>query len=171
MPARCGVVAVFHVAELHVAGLRHEAVDDAVEGDIVIGALAHQLLDLRDMLRREVRPQRDRHVAVLQRDDHGVFGIGGEAPAMPPSRAASTTNNEASFLSCMDVSPEFYFDLNLAVSASATTAGTKGRMSPPIDAIWRTSVAVMVRTEGLAGRNTVCRSGAMVSFMPAICIS
>ena len=61
---------------------------------------------------------------------------------------------------------------NLALSgADATAAGTKGRMSPPIDAIWRTSVAVMVRTEGLAGRKTVCSSGAMVSFMPAICIS
>ena len=37
---RAGVVAVVQVAELHVAGLRHEAVDDAVEGDVVIDALA-----------------------------------------------------------------------------------------------------------------------------------
>ena len=33
------------LAELHVAGLRHEAVDDAVEHDAVIGAFARQFLD------------------------------------------------------------------------------------------------------------------------------
>ena len=60
---------------------------------------------------------------------------------------------------------------NFALSASATASGTNGRMLPPMEAIWRTSVAVIVRTEGLAGRKTVCSSGAMVSFMPAICIS
>ena len=38
-------------------------------------------------------------------------------------------------------------------------------------AIWRTSVAVIGRTAGDAGTNTVCTSGAMVSFIPAICIS
>ena len=80
VPTALGVVAVLHVAVLHVAGLRHEAVDDAVEGDVVVGAFAHQLLDLLDMLGREVGPQRDGHVAVLQRDDHGVFRIGGAAP-------------------------------------------------------------------------------------------
>ena len=58
-----------------------------------------------------------------------------------------------------------------AFSGSTTAFGTKGRMSPPIEAICRTNVAVMVRTDGLAGRKTVCRSGAIVSFMPAICIS
>ena len=38
-------------------------------------------------------------------------------------------------------------------------------------AIWRTNVAVIGRTIGEAGRNTVCTSPAMASFMPAICIS
>ena len=38
-------------------------------------------------------------------------------------------------------------------------------------AIWRTNVAVIGRTSGEAGRNTVCTFGAMVAFMPAICIS
>ncbi len=38
-------------------------------------------------------------------------------------------------------------------------------------AIWRTNVAVIGRTNGEAGRNTVCTPGAMASFMPAICIS
>ena len=42
-----------------VAGLRHEAVDDAVEDDAVIEALARQLLDPRDMVGREVGPELD----------------------------------------------------------------------------------------------------------------
>ena len=56
-------------------------------------------------------------------------------------------------------------------SRAATGAGTKAVMSPPILAIWRTKVAVIGRTAGLAGRNTVWIAGAMVPFIPAICIS
>lgn len=51
---------------------------------------------------------------------------------------------------------------SLAVSRSATTGGTKGVMSPPIRAICRTSVAVMCRSCGDAGRKTVCSQGASV---------
>ena len=39
-----------------IAGLRHEAVDDAMEHDAVIKALLRQRLDLRDVLGREVGP-------------------------------------------------------------------------------------------------------------------
>jgi hypothetical protein len=53
VPARSASKPSGHVAELHVAGLRHEAADHAVEGDVVVGAFAHQLLDLLDMLGRE----------------------------------------------------------------------------------------------------------------------
>ena len=166
------VVALLHVAVAHVAGLGHEAVDDAVEGDVVVGAGAHQLLDLLDMLGREVRPQRDRHVAVLQRDDHGVLGIGGECRRDEGGGEKRENGHERRGEPCK-MHGEFSESqfLNLATSGLTTAFGTKGRMSPPIDAIWRTSVAVMVRTEGLAGRKTVCSSGAIVSFMPAICIS
>jgi hypothetical protein len=46
MPARAGLKEdAALLAELHVAGLRHEAVDDAVEDDAVIGAFAGQFLD------------------------------------------------------------------------------------------------------------------------------
>ena len=44
-------------------------------------------------------------------------------------------------------------------------------MSPPIRAIWRTKVAVIGRAAGLAGRKTVWTAGAIVPFIPAICIS
>ena len=55
--------------------------------------------------------------------------------------------------------------------ARGDAAGTKADTSPPMPAIWRTNVAVIGRTSGEAGRNTVCTFGAMVAFMPAICIS
>src|SRR5262249_54806085 len=46
------------------AGLRHEALDDAVEYDPVVEALAHQRLDALDMLRREIGTQLDHDVAL-----------------------------------------------------------------------------------------------------------
>ena len=56
-------------------------------------------------------------------------------------------------------------------SGRRPTPERSGETSPPIDAIWRTSVAVIGRTDGEAGRKTVCTSGAMAPFMPAISIS
>jgi len=52
-----------------------------------------------------------------------------------------------------------------------TDDGTNCDTSPPIDAICRTSVAVIGRMIGDAGRNTVCTAGAMAPFIPAISIS
>ena len=60
---------------------------------------------------------------------------------------------------------------NFAFSRAATGGGTKGVTSPPMDAICLTSVAVIGRTAGEAGRNTVCTSAAITAFMPAISIS
>ena len=59
----------------------------------------------------------------------------------------------------------------LCFRRAATSGGTKAETSPPMPAIWRTNVAVIGRTGGEAGRKTVCMSGAMAPFMPAICIS
>ena len=61
-----------------------------------------------------------------------------------------------------------WFELGL--SAAATAGRHERAISPPIAAIWRTSVAVMVRT-GAGRQKHGLQSGAMVSFMPAICIS
>src|SRR5262249_4876186 len=44
---------------------------------------------------------------------------------------------------------------NLAFRALATEGGTKAETSPPMPAIWRTKVAVVGRTLGDAGTNTV----------------
>jgi hypothetical protein len=60
---------------------------------------------------------------------------------------------------------------NFAFSAFTTFGGAKGEASPPIEAIWRTSVAVIGLTGDEAGRKTVRISGAIAPFMPAICIS
>ncbi|CUX17864.1 hypothetical protein AGR3A_Cc200054 [Agrobacterium tomkonis CFBP 6623] len=61
-----GAETLFHIAVLHVAGLRHETVDDAVEGDVVISALLGQRLDLRHVLGRDFRHQLDDNGTVLQ---------------------------------------------------------------------------------------------------------
>ncbi len=45
-----------------------------MEGDAVVSALADQLFDLRNMLWRKVGTKLDGHVAILQLENHGVFG-------------------------------------------------------------------------------------------------
>jgi hypothetical protein len=60
---------------------------------------------------------------------------------------------------------------NFAFSAATTLGGANGATSPPIAAIWRTRVAVIGRTGEEAGKNTVCISGAIAPFMPAMFIS
>src|SRR5688572_20939357 len=59
------------------------------------------------------------------------------------------------------------FDFSLLATPGETNCETL----PPIMAICRTSVPVMCRTPGLAGRNTVSTSGTIAPFVPAICIS
>ena len=58
-----------------VAGLRHETVDDAVEHDAVVKALARERLQPLDMVRREIGPKLDRHGAVLQLKEERIFRI------------------------------------------------------------------------------------------------
>jgi len=60
---------------LHIARLGHEAIDHPVEGDVVIGAGARQLLDARHVLGRHVGEKLHDHRAILQLDDEGIFGI------------------------------------------------------------------------------------------------
>jgi hypothetical protein len=62
VPARRALIAVRDIAELDVAGLGHEAVDDAVEGDVVVGALAHE--QFLDRARRAWVPRSGRSAIV-----------------------------------------------------------------------------------------------------------
>ena len=76
MPARAGLKSLAaRLAELHVAGLRHEAVDDAVEDDAVIGAFARQFLDAGDMAGRQVRQKLDDDLALGGLHEDRVFRI------------------------------------------------------------------------------------------------
>src|ERR1700709_2208131 len=68
---------------LRTSGLRHETVDDAMEHDAVVKALAHQFLDTRDMARREIGPHLDGNGALGGFEDqsivvvsHALFSIG-----------------------------------------------------------------------------------------------
>ena len=63
------------LAEFHVAGLRHEAVDDAVEHDAVIGAFARQFLDARDMAGRQIGQQFDDDIALGRLHDQRVLAV------------------------------------------------------------------------------------------------
>ena len=76
---------------LAVAGLRHEAVDHAVERHVVVIALARQLLDPLGMLGREVGAQLDDDAALGGVDDDRVrlVEIGGQRLGDRGGRAGS----------------------------------------------------------------------------------
>ena len=58
-----------------VAGLGHEARNDAVECQSVIELVLHQRLELGHSLRRPVRVKLDRDLAVLRGENDGVVGV------------------------------------------------------------------------------------------------
>ena len=61
---------------LRASRLRHEAVDDAVKDDAVVEAVAHQLLDARDMTGREVGPHFDHDIALGGLQSQRIFRLG-----------------------------------------------------------------------------------------------
>ena len=76
---------------LRVAGLRHEAVDHAMEDDAVIKALAHQRLDLRHRGRRQIGPHFDDDAAGRHVHVEGVFQICGHRLASEDERGDEHT--------------------------------------------------------------------------------
>ncbi len=70
-----GQIGMAHAGAGRIAGLRHEAVDDAMEDDAVVEAALGQGLDLRDMLWRKIGPQLDRDAAVLGVEIDGVLEV------------------------------------------------------------------------------------------------
>jgi hypothetical protein len=64
-----------HAGAFRAAGLRHEAVDHAVEQDAVIKPLTREFLDALDVFRREVRAQLDRHLPLRGLQQQRVFEI------------------------------------------------------------------------------------------------
>src|SRR5690554_1413311 len=70
-----GVFRATGAAAVGAAGLGHEALDHAVKHDAVVKAFPYQLLDVLDMVWRQVRPHGDNHFALGGFNDEGVFGI------------------------------------------------------------------------------------------------
>jgi hypothetical protein len=64
-----------HAGAGGITGLRHEAVDHAVEDDAVIEILAAEFLDARHMVGCQILEQLDHHPAVLEFQVEGVFQI------------------------------------------------------------------------------------------------
>src|SRR5690606_28414996 len=58
-----------------VAALSHEALDHPVEGRVVVEALPRERLHPLDMVRREVGPELDHHLAGGKLHDQRVLGI------------------------------------------------------------------------------------------------
>ena len=56
-----------------IAGLGHEAGNDAMEDDAVVELALHQRLDLRDVLGRQIGPEADDDLAVLGGQDQRVL--------------------------------------------------------------------------------------------------
>src|SRR6266404_8064157 len=56
------------------AGLRHKALDHAMEHDAVVKSLAHQFLDPRDMARRKIGPHFDGDGTLGGFKDQSIFG-------------------------------------------------------------------------------------------------
>src|SRR5205085_11112050 len=57
-------------------GLPNEAVDDAVELDVVVETLLRQQLDTLHVRGRQMGPQLDQHAPRFQLDDEGVLRVG-----------------------------------------------------------------------------------------------
>src|SRR5665647_380461 len=60
---------------LRTAGLRHEALDHAMEHDAVVESLAHQLLDPGDVAGGEIGPHLDRDRSLRGFEDQSIFGV------------------------------------------------------------------------------------------------
>src|SRR5215213_11498547 len=101
----------------------------------------------------------------------------GAPEAARPSARARAVRIRIKGLSPMDelagleLAPQHQVLASFAVNRRSTLGGTKAETSPPIAAIWRTRVALIGRTAGEAGRNTVLIEGSKDAFIPAICIS
>src|SRR5262249_11358186 len=72
---KVGIVRAAGAGAFGAAGLRHEAVDDAVEDNAVVEALARQRLDALDVLGRQVRAQGDDHIALGRVHDECVLWV------------------------------------------------------------------------------------------------
>ena len=74
---KVGLVRSAHASASRVAALGHEAVDHAVEDDVVVKAFLGEFADARDMAGREIGTRPDDDVAAaVEIEDQGVQFVG-----------------------------------------------------------------------------------------------
>src|SRR5258708_9961285 len=144
------------VALLAVARLRHEVGKHAVERDVVVILLPRQQLDALDVLGGDVVAQLDDDATVFGVDQKRVLRIGTRgkllrAGGRPPDQRGKKCK-QADHGASRGQRPDL--PANVAFRRTATGAGTNGDTSPPMDAICRTSVALIGRTIGEVGTET-----------------
>src|SRR6185437_2719108 len=167
---------------LAVAGLRHEAVHHAMERHVVVKAVARELLDALGVLGRDIGAQFYDDAALGGVDDDRVCLVevggqrlgerGGDADQRGKDGKNSDHENSGKVVGrsfglapgpiarpVAVVTRQTRDQANFFFRLAATADGTNAETSPPIAAIWRTSVAVIGRTATEAGTNTVCTSG------------
>ena len=84
-----------HAGALWIAGLRHEAVDHAMEDDAVVLALARQLLDLGDVLGGEIGSHLDDDAAiVLEIDVERIFLVCGGGDTSRREKDSGESQNQ-----------------------------------------------------------------------------
>src|SRR4051794_4699390 len=169
------------VEVLTIAGLRHEAVHDAVERHVVVIALARELLDALGVLGRKVRPQLDDDAALGGVDDDGVGLVEAGRQGLRERRHRKQNRGKKPDKNCENSDHDNSgsemrketrrYQANFALSWAATSGGTKAETSPPMAAIWRTKVAGIGRAMGETRRKNGCTPGALAPLMPAGCIS
>src|SRR5262249_22476774 len=143
------------------------------ERHVVVILLACKQLDALHVLGGDVVAQLDDDAAVFGVDQERVLRIGAGGQLLRKGGRRTDQRGKKCKQADHGNSRAQRPDLpaNFAFRRTATGGGTNGDTSPPIDAICRTSVAVIGRTVGAAGRKTPCTAGAIAAFIPPISIS
>ena len=126
-----GTVEIFAVA-----GLRHEAVHDAMEWNVIVESITSKLLDALGMFGRDVGPQLDDNLALRGVDHDGVLLVETGRQWLRKSGDHEYQRGDEAKDSNHDNSgseeDRFIQPANLVLSFDATSCGTKADTSPPI---------------------------------------
>src|SRR5690606_13312674 len=141
------------------AGLRHEAVNHPVKDNAVIKALARQLLDARNMARRQIGTHFDDDSAVLQFKIEGVFQVTGHRVSPLCRGRPAIADSYLGFLRFCSTRSTIF---------SAVAAETNLRISPSSMAISLTRLEAINWCWSDAMRKTVSISELRRRFIPTI---
>src|SRR5260370_42145237 len=141
-----------------------------MERRVVVKVLARQHLDALGVLGRELGTQPDDDAPEFRIEENRVLRIEAGRQRCGQRRYDADERdhqgNETDHGRPQFQRPDL--PANLAWSRRKSAAGTNAATSPPIAAIWPTSVAVVGRPFGEAGRHTGSASRGHASLNPAI---